>query len=105
MGLQRARTDYGVTDQRVIIIDGLLGRRIKSLALEGLADMSLSERPDGSGTITFGTGAGSFSWFGGGSWPGMRHRQPPSFEMISGVRQVYSLIREAQQSHRMRQVA
>lgn len=103
--LQRAHTDYGVTDQRVIIIDGLFGRRVKSLALEGLADMSLSEGPDGSGTITFGTGAGSFSWLGGSSWPGMRNRQPPSFEMIPGVRQVYSLIREAQQSGRMRRVA
>nr|WP_225561601.1 PH domain-containing protein [Rhodanobacter sp. DHB23] len=103
--LRRAHADYGVTDQRVIIVDGLFGRRVKSLALEGVADMSLSERPDGSGTITFGSGTGPSSWPGGSSWPGMRNRQPPSFEMIPGVRQVYSLIREAQQSNRGRRVA
>lgn len=93
---QRARTDYGVTDQRVIIIDGMFNRSVKSLALAGLADISLSERADRSGTITFGAATGPASWFG--SWPGMRNRQPPAFEMIPDVRRIYSLIREAQQS-------
>ena len=102
---QRARTDYGVTDQRVIIVDGLFGRRVKSLALAGLADISLSERSDGSGTITFGAGTGPASWLGGYAWPGMRHRQPPAFEMIPDARRIYTLIREAQQSDRVRQAA
>lgn len=103
--LQRARTDYGVTDQRVIIVAGLFGRRVKSLALASLVDISLSERSNGSGTITFGAGTGVTSWLGGSSWPGMRNRQPPAFEMIQDARRIYALIRETQQSNRVHQTA
>ena len=54
---QRARTTYGLTSQRVIIVSELFRRSIKSLNLRTLADVSLTERPDGSGTITFGSEA------------------------------------------------
>ena len=47
---QRARTTYGLTSQRVIIVSELFRRSIKSLNLRTLADVSLTERPDGSGT-------------------------------------------------------
>jgi hypothetical protein len=51
---QRARTCYGVTGQRVIIVNGLWGREVKSLALQSLGEISLNERADKGGSITFG---------------------------------------------------
>ena len=51
---QRERTVYGLTNERAIIISGLLAQTVKSLNLRTLTDVSLHERPDGSGTITFG---------------------------------------------------
>lgn len=97
---QRRRTFYGVTDQRVIILDGLFDRRVKSLALATLNDISLSERSSGSGSIAFGSGASLPSL--GRSFLRTTNQQAPSFDMIEHVRRVYALIREAQQSNRAR---
>jgi hypothetical protein len=101
---QRTRTYYGLTDQRVIILDGLFNRQVKSLTLATLSDISLSERSNGSGTITFGPGTSATSWFGRSSWRG-NSQQVPAFDMIEGVRKVYALTREAQRANRMRAVA
>lgn len=102
---QRTRTYYGLTDQRVIILDGLFQRRTKSLALSTLSDITLSARSSGSGTITFGPGASAFSWFGRTSWRGMNNQQAPAFDLIEDVRKVYAMIREAQQSDHTRAAA
>ena len=50
----RGKTFYGISNERIIIITGLFSQEIKSLNLRTLTDVSLSERSDGSGTITFG---------------------------------------------------
>ncbi len=50
----RAKTFYGVTNDRIIIITGFRSRQIKSLQLRTLTDVSLTESKDASGTITFG---------------------------------------------------
>lgn len=95
----RKRTCYGVTNQRVVIIDGLFSRQVRSLPLTTLADLSLSERSSRSGSITFGANTsppGSLSR----SWPGTGRRMTPAFDSIENVRQVDSLIREAQQAAR-----
>ena len=51
---QRASTFYAVTEERVLIVSGLLSRTVKSLNLRTLSDISLSEKGSGEGTITFG---------------------------------------------------
>jgi hypothetical protein len=102
---QRTRTYYGVTDQRVLILDGVFNRQIKSLTLATLSDLTLKQQSDGSGTITFGPGTSAYSWFGRNSWSGTNSRQAPAFDMIEDVRKVYALIREAQQSNRTRAAA
>src|SRR5258708_30915992 len=51
--MTRKKTFYGVTSERIIIITGLFSQEIKSLNLRTLTDVSLTERGDGSGTITF----------------------------------------------------
>lgn len=48
---QRRKTFYGVTNRRVIIVSGLLRRKVNSFDLRTLTDMKLTEENDGSGTI------------------------------------------------------
>lgn len=92
---QRERTFYGVTNQRVVIVSGLTSRKVKSLNLRTLSDVSLSEKSDRSGTITFGPSHPMSGWWGGTTWPGMP-QAVPSFEMIPDAKNVYEKIREVQ---------
>jgi hypothetical protein len=89
---QRARTIYGLTDKDVVIVSGLLTRKVKRLNLRTLSDVSLEERAERRGTITFGPTPSSYAWCGGGSWPGMARTAVPSFDMIENARGVYDLI-------------
>ena len=91
----RRNTVYGLTSQRVIIRSGLFGSRLTSLQLRTLGEVSLSERGDGSGTITLGTNSG-LGFMGGFSWMGRSRFQPPALEMIPQVRSVYNQLRGAQ---------
>jgi hypothetical protein len=94
----RARTAYGITSERIVIVSGLFGRRVKSLNLKTLSDILLAERSDGSGTITFGPVHPFGQWFSQGSWPGAGQYAPPAFEMIDRAKEIYDRIREAQKS-------
>ena len=93
---RRARTTYGLTTERILIASGGLGRTLTSLSLRTLTDVTLSQRPDGSGTITFGPSSVASSMYAGTPWPGVR--QPPSFELIENARRVYDAIRDAQEA-------
>jgi len=92
---RRAKTFYGLTDQRIIVVSGLFSRKIKSMNLRTLSDVSLSEKSDRTGTITFGPAHPMSAWFGNMSWPGMP-QAGPSFEMIQDAKKVYEQLREAQ---------
>ena len=92
---RRGRTSYFVTSTRVVIVGGALTPATKSLLLATLSDVSMTERSDGSGTITFGAMNPMFAMYAGMSWPGVP--QVPSFEMIPDVRRVYGIIQTAQQ--------
>jgi hypothetical protein len=92
---QRSKTYYGVTDQRIIIIGGLLNREVKSLTLQGLNDLSLTERSDGGGSVSFGPTNPMYAMWSGTAWPGMGKKIPPAFELISDVRRIYDIIRGA----------
>jgi hypothetical protein len=93
---QREKTFYGVTNERIIIISGLFSRKVKSLNLRNLSEVSLSEKADKSGTITLGASNPLFSMFGGMAWPGMGNFLPPSLEMIPNAKEVYELVRKGQ---------
>ncbi len=92
----RARTYYAVTDERAIIISGLVNRQTKSLPLRTMSDVTLTERADGSGTITLGPSTGMYGWFAGSGWPGTGRYRPPAFDIIEDARRVYGLLRDAQ---------
>lgn len=92
---QRERTYYGVTNERVLIVSGLFGRKVKSLSLRNLSDFSLSESASGEGSISFGGGVPFGSWFGGfAGWPGMEGYMGPRFELIPNAKSVYTTLFE-----------
>jgi Bacterial PH domain len=95
---RRARTAYAVTSERIIIMSGGFSPTTKSLAMATLTDVTLSERPDGSGTITFGADPFGGTMYAGARWTGAP--RVPSFEMIPDAHQVYDVIRQAQQALR-----
>jgi hypothetical protein len=92
----RARTFYGVTSDRIIIVTDFFGRRIKSLTLRTMSEVSLNERSDGSGTITFGPTHPYARW--ATSWPGASQFASPAFELIDRAKEIYELIRRAQKT-------
>jgi Bacterial PH domain len=99
---QRARMLYAVTFERVIIISGLLSRRVKSLSLDTLSDVSLTEGRNGSGTISFGPLPPFHSWYGQSGWPVSGYSAVPSFQLADDVRQVYEIICDAQRKAKRR---
>jgi hypothetical protein len=92
---RRRKTTYGLTSSRVIIATG---RTTKSLNLATLSDVTLTERADGSGTITFGPTTLQQTMYSGMAWPGVQ--QVPAFELIPDAKAVYQMIRQAQQGAR-----
>ena len=92
----RAKTIYGLTDQRILIVSGWWSRNIRSLELMGLSEINISEKSDGRGTITFGPVG-----FNGGmvrGWPGNNRTARPAFEGIPQAREVLKMIRDAQKA-------
>jgi hypothetical protein len=91
---QRARTAYAVTDQRILVLTTTWNKHVKSVPLQSLPQMSLTEKSDGSGTIVFGPEP-PYQRLTGGGWPGTNRQLAPAFELIERVRSVYDLIQES----------
>ena len=91
----RGCTFYAVTDQRIIIVSGLFSRQTKSMQLRTLSDVTLTERRDGSGTITFGPQS-PMAYRAPAGWPGASRYAAPAFDMIDGAKEIYGLIRQTQ---------
>jgi hypothetical protein len=91
---QREKTTYGITNERVLIVWGVLNQSVKSLNLRTLSDVSMTERADGSGTITFGP-SHPYSWWTQGmdGWPGVPTSS--AFERIPDVKAVNDTLRTA----------
>lgn len=92
---ERGKTVYVVTNERVLIVGGLLKRTVTSLELRTLPEMSLSLAGDDKGTLTFGSGSNA-AWgrfrFGNQTSP----PPPPQFEAIPDAARVMACIRDAQ---------
>jgi len=87
---RRARTWYGLTNARIIIISGLLRRRVTDLPLHDLGHITFSQRADGSGTICFDP---RISWRP--SWLPLPASSHCEFERVPQVRRVVRLITSA----------
>jgi hypothetical protein len=92
--LRRARTYYGLTNQRVIILVKGGTRKTVAIPLEQLGGMQLQERQDGTGDIVFGSLASPNAL--GMAAQRQRSVALPTFELIADVRNVYNRITEAQ---------
>jgi hypothetical protein len=92
----RARTVYVLTDRRAIVVSGPFSPTVRSVDLARIPEVSIAERVNGTGTITFGSPAIGAAWFGGMPWPGVAGKFPPAFELVAEVRTVYQRVREAQ---------
>jgi hypothetical protein len=94
---ERGKTFYGVTDKRIVIVNGLFSQKIKSLDLKTLTAISMIQRADGSGTIAFGSPS---NFFVSSSWAEeMYNSFSPSFQMIENVSDIYRIINEAQKDN------
>jgi hypothetical protein len=88
--LQRNKTFYGLTDDRVLIVSNFLFKNVKSVSLRTLGEISLSEGNDGSGSILLGPVRYS------SSGPGVTRYSPPTLDSIPDVRRVHELILASQ---------
>jgi hypothetical protein len=72
----RAKTYYGLTNRRAIIISGLFSRTVNSLPLRTMTDISLQEGSDRSGTIFLARPHPYCSWGSGCVGPEWASIQP-----------------------------
>ncbi len=90
---KRAITIYALTRERVIIRDGLLNTTLKSISIKSLTDITLEQRPDGSGTILLRDDI-TYARYNAYSDIGSSRRtyvsQGPRLEMIDDVQSVYN---------------
>jgi hypothetical protein len=94
----RERTVYGVSSERVLIVSHWFRRKVKSLCLDTLIDLTLTESANGSGTITFGPLAPMSGWYVRPGWTGWGWAYIPLFELAEGARQVYETVRDARRA-------
>ncbi len=89
---RRRRTYYGITTDRVIILNRVWRHQVTSLALDQLTTVTLRKRPDGSGTIIFGMPSPRRVRF-------VRvaaHNRRPVFLRIERAAEVYEILRSIQ---------
>ena len=91
---KRARTAYGITQDRIIILSGFFQKSLKSVNIKSVSEISYKEDKDRSGTILFGPTDPRYALAQGYDWFGNRY--PARLEMIEDVKNVYSRIIELQ---------
>lgn len=96
----RESTAYGLTDRRVIIVSRFPFRRVRTLSLKKVTDLTLEETANGRGTITFGVRPSRIAMSFGPFAPGAPGRQIPSFAHIPSARDAYWRVCEAQDAVR-----
>lgn len=87
----RRKMVYGVTEKRILILRKGMFSSLKSLDIKRLPSIELQQRPDGSGTISFGPPLGLSTANGFGSWS-PAFNATPQFIRIANVQVVYEII-------------
>jgi len=96
-GLQRSKTHYALTNERVIIISGVFNQNTKVLDIRKLPEINISTKGNGSGTIIFGASHPMAWMYSGSGFPNMgRYNIAPGFEMIDDAKTVYKHIKRLQ---------
>jgi hypothetical protein len=97
--LRLRRTWYGVTDRRIIICTVLMGRKVKSVDLSAVKQITLIDNSGGIGTIIFGPAPPWYGYWGlRGWWRALDAAGVSSFQLIDRAGEVYNLILQAQRA-------
>ena len=88
--LCRKYVEYAVTNQRVIVRSGILNETTQSIEYRKIRTLTLTEKPDGSGSIQFGVANALSAGEGISS-------SATKMEAVPDARSVYSIIRKASQ--------
>jgi hypothetical protein len=96
----RARTFYGVTNERLIIVNGGFSRRVRSLPWPSLPPATLTERGGGGGTINFGPRLpfGLSQSGNPGGWSGSSRSLIPVLDLPDRAREAFEVIQRAQET-------
>lgn len=87
---KRARTFYGISDKRVIVLTRNRKPAIKTLPLKNIDRMDITLEKDGSGFIIFGNTNPLYPWLLGGFY--FTGESVPGLELLPDVRMVYDLL-------------
>ncbi len=88
----RDTTIYAITSERILVETGLFSRRTISVRLRDVGPVTLTERADGRGTISFASGV---------PLSGRRSAAAGiTFELIEQARNVHQIFESAQSRHR-----
>jgi len=96
---KRKSTYYGLTNDRIIIKSGIFTTSIQSISLKNQPEITLTQKADNSGTISFGpleTGYARSSRIRGVDWAGAK--QQTALELIPDVKTVYDKIIDLQRT-------
>lgn len=94
-GKRRAKTLYGLTENRVIIISGIFSKRVKSININKLEALELYEKDDKSGTVFLDPNDSATAWNEGAMW-WFGRKVTPKLESIPEVRKIYNRLIEMQ---------
>lgn len=93
---RRKHTLYGITNTRIIIQTGSRKATVSSIQLKTLSEIRFTEKSDGSGSITFGSGGFLSGFYQGTAWPGASKNMATALEGVPDVKAVYKLINDLQ---------
>ena len=96
----RSKTSYAITNQRVMIVKSGSFGKTTTFELTNLPGISVSERPDGSGTITFAAPPPFAFMTRFQPQPLIRSSFQPAFELILDVQSVRAILTQAQNAAR-----
>ncbi|GAV20043.1 hypothetical protein MMIC_P1004 [Mariprofundus micogutta] len=89
----REKTFYGITDKRVIILNGIRTKAVRSVAIEEITDMHVYEGPNGSGIIALAPEAISNLYQSDLMLPGQTESVPRLNHLLD-VHRPYALIQQ-----------
>jgi hypothetical protein len=91
-GWLKRRTNYAVTNRRVLVVQNGWNRQVSSAYIDSLPTIIKEVRSNGVGTLAFAESQGVWSKRGGGSWNAFTVGGIPTFIDVSEVDSIYRLI-------------
>lgn len=94
--MRRGYTYYGITNERILIVHGIVRQRITSHDMGSLPALSVEENVDGTGTIRFGSSSDrmpEIMQYQMGMFSGMMDKTD-RLEQVDDAREVFKTIKE-----------